>query len=185
MCIICTEEYKIIIDLTIVNCYGCKNVKAIPVIPGLEILNCSWCPNLTKIPAIPGLEELYCSDCPNLTKIPTIPGLQRLDCSDCTSLTKIPIISGLQKLNCSNCTSLTKIPVVPLKRLRCFGCPWLSQNSEFADNLKKLTFLQTKIRRRYAGKKLEALVPQISEIYYSPGCKGYELAKRSFYSASL
>ncbi len=130
------------------------------------------------------MKRLECSGT-NLAEIPMIPGLKELQCSSCTNLTAIPTIYSLQTLICPYCTRLTEIPIIPgLHHLHCYKCPWVSQNSDFADNIKKLIFLQKKLRRLYAGKKLEALSPQISEIYYSPGHKGYQLAKRSFYSAS-
>ncbi len=181
---ICTEEYKTIENLRVLVCSGCTTLTEIPIIPELLYLNCEQCPNLTKIPIIPGLEELFCSGCTSLTEIPNIPGLQYLNCSDCPSLTEIPLIPDLIFLNCEGCRSLTKLLYDPDILYSGDSCPWISQNSEFEENLKKLIFLQKKLRRRYIGKKLEALSSQISEIYYSPGCKGYELAKRSFYSTS-
>ncbi len=176
-------EIPIIPGLKELYCLGCT-LTEIPVIPGLQYLDCSWSTSLTKISIIPGLRELYCFKCTSLTEIPIIEGLKILNCSWCT-LKEIPVIPGLKELYCYECTSLTEIPNSPdLQTIGYYSCPWLSKNPYFEENLEKLIFLQKKLRRRYVGKKLETLIPEVSEIYYSPGCKGYELAKRSFYSST-
>jgi hypothetical protein len=36
------------------------------------------------------------------------------------------------------------------------------------------------VKRKLSAKKLEKLIPAITEIYYSPGCKGAYLAQRAF-----
>ncbi len=232
MCIICTEEYKNIEGLQILNCFACLDLIKLPVIPGLKKLFCYYCPNLEEIPNIPGLEILACKDCPKLKEIPVIAGLQQLYFNDCPKLEEIPVILGLKSLICYNCQNLKEIPEISgMCEFACIKCrsvvkipkylsckylgkmyytlvhfigtslfdihgnrrvistdfflinmPWITQNPDYEENLEKLRFLQKKFKRRYTGKKLEALIPQISEIYYSPGCKGYELAKRSFYT---
>jgi hypothetical protein len=105
--------------------------------------------------------------------------LKYLDCRD-TNITEIPDIPGLD-LHCNGCRSLTKIPHIT-GNICCNGCPWLPQNGEFEKNLKRLVFLQKAIKRYNARKKLEKIIPLITEIYYSPGCKGFELARRSYLS---
>ena len=116
---------------------------------------------------------MSCNNCDSLTEISTLSALKTLTCDDCTNLTKISKNPKLEYLGCINCRSLTEIP--KCDTVRCFGCPWLS-----AENLTKLKFLQKCWKRFYIGRKLERLIPKILDIYYSPGCKGYFLAKKHF-----
>ena len=87
----------------------------------------------------------------------------------------------LEILYCRYCTSLASIPVVPkLKTLFCCGCKWIKDCDDYNNNIKSLRTCQSIFRRKLTARKLEKLLPAITEIYYSPGCKGAHLAERAF-----
>jgi hypothetical protein len=129
---------------------------------------------------MPKLEILYCNDCTALTSIPVIPKLEILYCEG-INLTSIPTLSELKELYCTDCTALTSIPVLPkLKDLYCRGCKWLKDCDDYNSNIKSLRTCQAIFKRKLTARKLEKLLPVITEIYYSPGCKGEYLALRAF-----
>ena len=147
----------------------------------IEELCCMYCTALTSIPVMPKLKKLNCIECTSLTSIPALPKLETLFCNDCTSVTNIPLCPRLIHLYCSGCTSLTNIPVLPkLEELYCDGCKWIKYCDDYNSNIKALHICQAIFKRKLTARKLEKLLPVITEIYYSPGCKGEYLALRAF-----
>ena len=146
--------------------------------------------------SLEGLQKLYCSNCPLLTSIPVIEGLQILDCYDCPLLTEIPLIEGLQELHCHNCPQLTSIPVIEglkyyydhmyytttnynkaLIKLSENGCSWLKPSKY---KLNKVITLQRYFKKTILIKNLMKIIPDITEVYYQPGNKGFYLLKEKF-----
>ena len=105
-----------------------------------------------------------------------------LNCESCTSLTSIPVMGELKYLDCVFCRSLTSIPVVG--ELYCASCKWLDKCSDYDGNIKALRICQAIFKRKLTARKLETAIPVITEIYYSPGCKGAYLAQRAFLTKS-
>jgi uncharacterized protein involved in tolerance to divalent cations len=177
------------------HCHNCPQLTSIPVIEGLRVLDCYKCPLLKSIPVIEGLQRLYCSNCPLLTSIPVIEGLQILNCSYCPQLTSIPVIKELQVLCCYNCPLLTSIPVIKglkyyyswlnygtnyneaLIKLSENDCPWLKPSKE---KLNKVITLQKYFKKTIMINSLMKIIPDITEVYYQPGNKGFYLLKQKF-----
>jgi hypothetical protein len=179
MCIICTGDYDE--KMEVLYCNGCTALTEIPILPNLTKLFCSGCTALTEIPILPNLTKLFCIGCTSLTKIPNLPKLTRLYCSGCTALTEIPSLPKLTLLYCYGCTILTKIPSnLNLDELECDECKWIPYNDEYNENLSLLVKAQKIVKRKLGTRKLIGIMPQILEIYYSPGFKGALLAEKSF-----
>jgi hypothetical protein len=64
------------------------------------------------------------------------------------------------------------------------GCPWISRNCSHDKNIEALRTCQAIFKRKLTSRKLEQVIPEITAIYYSPGCKGEHIASRAF-SATL
>jgi hypothetical protein len=64
--------------------------------------------------------------------------------------------------------------------ISCLGCKWFPECANFESNIKSLYRCQAIFKRKLVAKKLERAIPAITEIYYSPGCKGAYLAEKSF-----
>jgi hypothetical protein len=79
-----------------------------------------------------------------------------------------------------NCTSLTSIPEIKTTLFLLDGCKWLNDLQDFEENMRALRICQAMWKRKVLGRKLERVIPIVSEIYYSPGCKGEHLAERAF-----
>jgi hypothetical protein len=81
-------------------------------------------------------------------------------------------------INCNGCTLLTDVhkPIT----LYCSGCKWISQCEDFESNIRILKHCQTIFKRKLTARKLNHIIPAITEIYYSPGCKGEFIAHRAF-----
>jgi hypothetical protein len=168
-------------NLEIIVCDNCTALTNLSVMKKLKQLYCQGCTSLTSIPEMAELIKLYCQGCTSLTSISVMVNLELLCCEYCTSLTNIPLLSNLQKLFCQGCTSLTNIPIIPeLKYINCNECKWIRQCDEYEENIKSLRSCQAIFKRKLTARKLEKLLPFITEIYYSPGCKGAYLAYRAF-----
>jgi hypothetical protein len=167
-------------ELKYLFCTG-TSVTELPILPKLVQLFCQYCTSFTSIPPMTNLELLYCEGCTALTSLPLLPKLTELSCRDCTDLTTVPLFPALEKLFCENCTSLTEVFESPtLKELHCNGCKWIVQCSDYNSNIKSLRTCQAIVKRKLIGRKLDKLIPVITEIYYSPGCKGESIARQSF-----
>ena len=114
-----------------------------------------------------------------LTHISELPELVYLWWKNCIRLKSISSLPKLEELYCNGCTSLTFIPL-RLKSLYCEDCRWLYRNEEFKDNIRALRVCQGMWKRKVLGRKLDRVIPILSEFYYSPGCKGEYLASRAF-----
>ena len=185
MCILCSGKDT----SNLKTLYCCSHVTEIPIIPGLKILDCRNT-QITEIPIIPGLKSLVCDStliteipiihrlenlvCNNtlITKIPIIEGLKKLDCRN-TQITEIPVIPELQDLNCSN-TLIIKIPVIEDTFIYSNNCYWLDISD---DKLNKVIKLQKFFKKHLLIKHLLQIIPEIEEIYYTPGYKGFYLSK--------
>ena len=110
-----------------------------------------------------------------------MPELKTLFCSGCKALTAIHAIPKLTELSCIGCTSLTNLPVMPeLKYIDCSYCKWVDKCKNFEKNMSALRSCQSIFKRKLTARKLIRMLPAITEIYYSPGCKGAYLAEKSF-----
>src|SRR5690606_36675133 len=142
-------------------------------------LDCEKCTALTNISVMVKLVYLYCKHCTALTNISVMPKLKELNCKCGTALTAIPVLPNLNVPVCKNCTSLTDIPILP-ELYDCKGCKWFQECDDFESNINALRSCQAIVKRKLTAKKLERVIPVITEIYYSPGCKGEYLSGRSF-----
>jgi hypothetical protein len=88
-------------------------------------------------------------------------------------------MAKLIALFCDYCTSVTYVP--DLRPSVYVGCKWVSGCDEYENNIKSLCSCQAIFKRKLTAKKLERMIPVITEIYYSPGCKGATLAQRAFH----
>jgi hypothetical protein len=186
--------------LKMLDCSSNTVLTSIPILPRLEKLYCQYCTSLTSIPELPKLYRLCCGWCRNIKNIPELLNLKELHCSY-TSITSLPVLPKLEILNCRYCKTLTNIPKLPkLIRLHCsgdqcltsihvpsgtdtvglLGCKWISKCSSFNSNIEALRTCQAIFRRKLTAKKLERILPTITEIYYSPGCKGEAIARKNF-----
>ena len=167
------------VKLKELHCRDCIALTSIPELPKLEYLDCIYCKSITTISIMAKLKTLYCKYCTALTTISLFPKLEYIDCAGCTSLTTISLLPRLQILFCEDCTALTDVPW--LESLYCRGCKWIDyRNVEFDSNIRALRICQAIFRRKLIAKKLVRIIPVITEIYYSPGCKGEALALHAF-----
>ena len=121
------------------DCGGCINLTALPVMNSLLKLNCQDCIFLTELATMNSLKELNCQDCTALTALPVMNSLKDLHCKSCTALTELPELNALENLYCHSCTSLTRIPSLnSLKGINCNDCTSLLELGEMAA-LKNLT----------------------------------------------
>jgi len=95
MCVICEGNYDI--NMTELNCDGCKDIKEIPFLPNLRELFC-YETKIKEIPFLPNLYTLYC----NFTEIKEIPLLPKLCILYCysTEIKEIPLLPKLCILRC-------------------------------------------------------------------------------------
>ena len=116
------------------------------------------------------IEKLRFSQCNKVESIPVLPKLKFLYCWNCTSLTKIPVMPVLQWIDCEGCRSLTEIPKDLYANTA--KCKWIAGAPNFEMNIQSLRDCQAIFKRKLTARKLDKLIPAITEIYYSPGCKG-------------
>lgn len=179
------------LSIRVLTCLNCPNLKTVSNLPNLVYLECFNCPSLTTLsdteilrvanccctgitsfPNLPNLLVLSCSWSENLKEIPLFPKLQSLVCINCPNL--VSIHSSPNYLDCSSCRFLLTIPP-NIEHLRYVNSPWIKQT-----NTPKVVFLQRLFRKYLLSKKLLSLIPQISEIYYSPNYKGFYLTQKHF-----
>jgi hypothetical protein len=189
-CIVLTS-IPIIEGLKRLDCHSCPNLTNIFCPSSLKCLKCYSCEKLVNI-------EFPHGGC-----------LEILDCSDCISIVKLPKIDIELELNCECCTSLTTILSEFIEDCRAEGCHLLTYvgaddvqsfasdsnwvfvktiyedddilcRRDFDERICKLINLQRIVRRYLLRLRLNKIIPLISEIYYSPGCRGAWIAEKNF-----
>ena len=93
-------------------------------------------------------------------------------------------MKSLNFLQCQYCPILTSIPQKKYEILRRFGSRWIYDKDSvpYKNNLQKLVELQKWFRKRLLYNKFMRLIPIITEIFYSPGCRGKRIAEKEFQS---
>ena len=72
------------------------------------------------------------------------------------------------------------IPAInDLQELDCYGCPWISENSEYKENIRKLIILQKWFKGCLLSNRLKGMIKPLTEIYYHPLSRGGYNHKRS------
>ena len=194
--------------VTVIVCEECPKLRKIECISTLQYLYCRRCPKLREIPKIDNLIRLSCERCENLTEIPYMSNLMFLQCGYCVRLTKIPDMENLREISCRGCRLLTSFPLfkrtngkiepghstwtsygfldsyfpnIPyINRLDVTHCPWINTNMNYENNLKNLIKLQRYFKKMVLHKKFTKLIPTLTSIFYSPGCRGMNMARESF-----